>query len=124
MLVITTIASLIAAIAAIITPMITTWMNNRHSTKMRRLELVAEKRISVINEFVSNISKYLVSEDIMLEEELGSSICSIYLYCPEDLWSDLDKLYSCIISDKRDQAKTLMPAIAKKLSSSVIRLEK
>lgn len=118
------IISLIAAIAAIVAPMITTYMNNRHSAKMRKLDLIAEKRISVINEFVSNISKYLVSEDIVLEEELGSSICSIYLYCPEDLWNDLDKLYNCIITGKRDQAKALMPAIAKKLSSSVTRLEK
>lgn len=115
----TVIVALVAAISAIVSPLVANHFNNRHALKIRRLELYTEKRIAVINEFVSNISKYLVNESEVLETELGASICSIYLYAPREIWPDLDALYGYIALNDRKSAKRVLPDIAKLLSESV-----
>lgn len=53
---------IIASITAVLTalsPTISNIINNHHNLKMKRIELYEEKRIEAINNYVSEVSKYI-----------------------------------------------------------------
>ena len=113
------IVSIITAASTVIVPIVTTVINNRHTTKMKRLELFAEKRIETVNRYVSDVGRFITARKYDDEGTMGSSLGSIYLYVPEDIWPALDDLYQKLIKCDFDSALALFPDVAKKLTASV-----
>ena len=115
---VTVIVSSITALAAVLSPLITSHLNNKHQLKMRKLELYEAKRIKTINEFVSGVSKYLYSPYAESELQMGEVISSVFLYAPESTWSKITELINAVNSDQDKKAKVLLAEIAKELSPS------
>ena len=113
------IVSIITAASTVVVPIVTAVINNRHSSKMKRIEMFAEKRIDTVNRYVSDVGRYLTGQKYDDEGEMGASLCSVYLYVPKELWADLDLLYEKIRTGEIDEAQKLFPEAAKKLADSV-----
>ena len=83
----------IALIAAVISPVITTVINNQHRTKADKHTYFEAHRAEVIENYIrhtGSISKMSSSsEDFRL---YGKYSKEIYLYLPENLWSHIDKI--------------------------------
>lgn len=114
------IVALITALAAIVAPMITAWLNNRHQLKMNQFELYDQKKVQVINDYISAVAQYLESPARASESKMAEVRYLIYLYSPKSTWKDIDLLDGYISSNRLDSARDMLPELTKKLSPSVL----
>lgn len=119
----TIIVACITAISAILAPIITAVVNNRHQLKMKQIELYEENRIATINQYVSTVSCYLNRPSTNKLVEMGSVLNSIYLYAPKKIWKDISNLNMFIENDQLDKARKILPDISQKLSPSIFNLK-
>lgn len=116
-------AAWIALAISIISPAITTLLTNRHQLKLHKLSIKEKRdddynaaRISVIEEFISKVSKYISFQS--LENERGCSECffRVYAYTPQSLWPFLDDLNGQLTSNRFSDAQDLFKDISKSLA--------
>lgn len=117
----TIIVSLVAAIAAIIAPVVSSLINNHYQLKVKKLELYEERRIKIINDYVSSVSMCIQSATDENINEMCKTFNSIFLYTSPDLWDDLNKLNKLILNLEFEQASEILPTIAQRLSPSVFK---
>lgn len=117
----TIIVSLVAAIAAIIAPVVSSLINNHYQLKVKKLELYEERRIKIINDYASSVSKCIQSATDENINEMCETFNSIFLYTSPDLWDDLNKLNKLILNLEFEQASEILPTIAQRLSPSVFK---
>lgn len=117
----TIVVALVAAIAAIIAPVLSSLINNHYQLKVKKLEHYEEKRIKVINNYVSTVSKCIQSASNENIGEMCETLNSIFLYTSPDLWDDLIELNNLILNIEFEQASELLPTIAQRLSPSVFK---
>lgn len=120
----TIIVALVAAVAAIIAPVLSSFINNHYQLKVKSLELYEERRIKVINNYVSSVSKCIQSASGENIKEMCETFNSIFLYTSPELWDDLKNLNDLILNVEFDQASELLPSIAQRLSPSVFKRNK
>lgn len=120
----TIIVALLAAISAITAPILTSLINNHYQLKMKKLELYEEKRIKVINDYISSVSKCIQLKSPENIGEMCEALNSIFLYTSSNLWDDLKKLNDLILMVEFEQASELLPTIAQRLSPSVFKRNK
>lgn len=114
------IASITAALTAL-SPTISNIINNHHNLKMKRIELYEEKRIEAINNYVSEVSKYIHNSSNENSSDMGQTLNSIYLYAPKEIWNDIKSLNEFVEKLEFEKAMELLPEIAQKLSPNVIK---
>lgn len=117
------IAAWIALAISIVTPAITTLLTNRHQLKLHKLSVKEKReddynaaRILVIEQFISNISKYISRPSAANERECAECFFRIYAYVPQLLWPFLDVLNEMLESDQLDDALNLFRDISKSLA--------
>lgn len=115
----TVIVALVAAISAIIAPVITAVINNRYQLKMRKIELYEQKRIDVINSYSKSLNAYLNNICGNTEYEFAQHKHSIFLYAPKSAWKIIEKINKYIDEGKFDDARKLLPDLMKELSPSI-----
>ena len=109
--------SSITAITAIIAPVATNIINNRHQEKMKHIEMYETKRIEVINEYVSRAEKYIGdNENECLMEDFRQYKNQAYLYMPKSLWIEIDNLHNAIDEGDQESARAILSFISKVLS--------
>lgn len=119
----TVIIACITASAAIVAPVITALINNMYQLKMKQLEIYEEKRIEVINRYVSAVSSYVTKASSSSENDLFVIMNSVFLYAPPKVWKDISNLNSLINNHNLVKAKELLPKVTQKLSPSVFKLK-
>lgn len=117
------IAAWIALAISIVTPAITTLLTNRHQLKLHKLSVKEKReddynaaRILVIEQFISNISKYISRPSAANKRECAECFFRIYAYVPQSLWPFLDVLNEMLESDQLDDALNLFRDISKSLA--------
>ena len=115
----TVIVALIAAISAIIAPVITAFINNRYQLKIRKIELYEQKRIDVINSYSKSLNAYLNNICGNTEYEFAQHKQAIFLYAPKSTWKIIEKINKNIDERKFDDARNLLPDLMKELSPSI-----
>lgn len=116
---VTVTVSLVAAISAIIAPVITAVVNNRYQLKMRKIELYEQKRIDVINSYSKSLNAYLNNICGNTEYEFAQHKHSIFLYAPKASWKIIEKINNNIDEGKLDDARKLIPDLMKELSPCI-----
>lgn len=99
----------IALMTAIISPVITSIINNNHQIKIKNIEYYSEHRAKVIEDYIRVVGG--LSTDAIYEQYLGAyGKCSkeIYLYIPEKLWHYIDDIDTCISNSEPIKAKGLL----------------
>ena len=115
----TVIAALIAAVAAIIAPVITTCLNNRHQYKMRKLEISQEEKIKAIQEYTEACSNFLIDGRSAAKSEYYKSYGKIFLYANKKNWSKIEKLHFAIENGPESAASNLLNELCQDLSSDM-----
>ena len=113
---ITIIISLITAVAAILAPVLTAFINTRHEQKMKKLEMFELTRIKVISNYISSAEKYIDHTCEQYRLDFGECCNQIYLYTPKQIWNIIDDFNMMIQNKELDNARILLPQLTKKLS--------
>lgn len=106
----------IALLAAILSPVITTIINNIHETKMSNRRYYQEHRAEVIENFIryAGAINELTGRDFDFRE-YGKCSKEIYLYIPEELWSTVDEIDKYIIACEYDKISDKLSDFCKAL---------
>lgn len=115
----------IALLTSIISPIITTIINNCHQTKLKKIEFSHSIKVKVYNEYIDITSREILISGI--SEEYKKIYAKIFLYAPNKLWSSIKLLNDMIINDKNsekifcDEEKCLkiLIEISKELNKSI-----
>jgi len=112
------IALVISIVGTIATPIITSFLNNRHQLKMYRLKSKERSKIrlqttreAIIHAFTANTGKVISVSSLDIIAEFGAAYFPVYQYVPEQYWDKLDELYAYIMDNDWKKARVLYPEI-------------
>ena len=115
----TVIAALVAAVAAIVAPIITSWINNRHQYKMRKLEIMQTERIRVIQHYAEACSNYISRPNQSELVEYSKSYGKIFLYAPKAIHKDIEEIQRLLDVNDFSSASSLLVKVCQELSSEM-----
>lgn len=114
--------SVIVALCAIISPILTTIINNRYQTKIRRMEhLQQEQKDTVLYQrniyenYLKHAGRCIYYADREALKDYGEYYYAALMYAPYDIHSDMIKANNLMLEDKYDEASPLIEIIAAKL---------
>ena len=113
---ISAIASSIAAILAIVAPIVTAILNNRYHLKLKKYENYELHKQEIVEGFLNSSEKYLFERTSSSYTEFLSYKSRIYIYVDKELWVDLSNMIA-MIEDCRNENindREFRIAIAKK----------
>lgn len=90
------IATWIALAVAIISPIITTIISNKHQTKLKHLQIIENHGLNVIDNYITLSAEAIINKNISNEYEI--SYAKIFLYAPKRIHPDIIKLNNEIYS--------------------------
>lgn len=94
----TCIFSLAAMIAAVASPIIVAWINNRYQAKKENRDFYEKHRCEIIESYLRGIAQHLYSDARQFRAEYGIASAEIYMYVPASMWSMIDDMSECLIS--------------------------
>lgn len=111
---------------SIITPAISTHLNNRFHLRLKQKELehtekseMYQKKYSVYEGFLQNVGRYLQLHTRENISEAGTYLYELYLYLPDEHWCHLDSLISSMINGNIAEAQNIFIGISKILSAEL-----
>lgn len=114
--------TVVIAVCAIISPIITTLLNNHHLYKMRKLDIKLETeqksyfyKRGVYENYLKTAGRCatLVSHENL--SAYGEAYMLALIYFPDDLRNELIRINDCFINIDREQAVTLLNQLAPKI---------
>ncbi len=113
------VAAWIALAVAIISPIITSIINSIHHSKMKRLEILEQRGLTIIEDYISITSREIVT--LGISDNYKKCYAQIFLYAPSSLHKTLEKLNSLICDcgnnsfPNEDECRILLIQICKSL---------
>lgn len=86
----------IALIAAILSPIFTTILTNRHEDKVWKRKNFFERRSQVIASYIRNTGKLLKYQEYHDLSSYGESYGEIFMYAPQNSWPFIIKIDTCV----------------------------
>ena len=124
-------AMIIIAVMALISPMITTWQNNRFQIKMKKLEMQEKQYENSILHKQEIFEKYVFAAGQAISVDateyrrvFGQCHAVAFLYAPTDLQKKMSKLYDYLNSRNRADAEPLFEEIVPLIHKYLISLDK
>ena len=111
--------AIFAAIAAIIAPVLTAFINNRHQYKMRKLELYQNERIQSIQDYTSSCSNYIENPYAPEQSEYLRAYGKIFLYARRKHWPAIESVHSDIMRKDFQRASDKLADLFQALSSDL-----
>lgn len=115
----TVLAALLAAFSAIVAPVITTWINNRHQYRMKKLEMVQEERIRAIQEYAESCSNYIAHQKGYEKTEYSKSYGKIFLYADKKHWKSIQSIHRDIAEGHLQDASEKLASVCQSLASDM-----
>lgn len=110
----------IIGIAAVISPVFSTWLNNKYQLKLKKLELFDKCRYKAIENFTNSVEQYYHDRDyVEATVNFESSISNLFLYFSIPNYSVFDKLKECINNNDYEKTQFAVSEIVKFLSSQI-----
>lgn len=114
--------SVIIALCAIVSPVLTTIINNCHQTKIKKLELKQQEyRNTIIHQrdFFENYLKHagrcIYYADSEALKDYGEHYFSALMYAPDDLKADMIEANQLMLKDDWDNASVLIEKLTAKI---------
>lgn len=83
-------AAWIALVVAIISPIFTTILSNCHHSKLKRLEIMEQRGLSIVENYLAVTSREILTTGI--SDNYQKCYAQIFLYAPKKLHKDLEEL--------------------------------
>ena len=121
----------ILVITSIISPIVTTILNNHHQLKLKRLEL-KEKRYAesviykrqLFENYLRCAGKFCKSANPRESAEYGEAFFLAYLYAPSELRPLMESLDTFIVKYDADGASRMLPLVTSAISAHIAALPK
>ncbi len=110
-------AAWIALIVAIISPILTAIINNRHQTKMKKIEMSIASKLKIIEDYLSSAGQIIYHNGEASTESYSIAIGRIYSASPRFLWEKISLLDEMIYSRNWEDAHTQFLQISQALAS-------
>lgn len=115
-------AAWIALAIAIISPIITSIINNKHATKIKKMDFDFSTRSKMISEYVEITSREILKSGV--SDDYRKIFSQIFLYVPKSTWNDIEKLNSLMLNGKesskifadKNECTAMLINICKKLN--------
>lgn len=113
-------AAWIALVVAIISPIITTIISNTHQSKIKRLEILEQRGLKIIEDYLDITSKEILTTGI--SDNYQKCYAQIFLYAPKKLHKDLEELNRLISNPvnnmfpDKEKCSSLLLKISKELT--------
>ncbi len=112
----------IVALSAILSPIITTIINNKHILKIRALDDKRSKYIettkykqSIIENFIKYAGRCISHADIKAIHDYGEYYFLALTYAPDDIREQMKELHSLMLAYKWDKASAALETLIPKL---------
>ncbi len=112
----------IVALIALISPIFTTLLNNRHQLKIKKLELAQKQsentvlyKRNIFENYVSALSKLSAHPSNETLEEYGKYYSLAYMYLPESLQGDMSKINSHVLNHNWENISPLFENLIPKI---------
>ena len=110
-------AAWIALIVAIISPILTAIINNRHQTKMKKIEMSIASKLKIIEDYLSSAGQIIYHNGEASTESYSIAIGRIYSAFPRSLWEKISVLDEMIYSGNWEDAHAQFLEISQALAS-------
>lgn len=110
-------AAWIALIVAIISPILTAIINNRHQTKMKKIEMSIASKLKIIEDYLSSAGQIIYHNGEASTESYSIAIGRIYSASPRSLWEKISVLDEMIYSGNWEDAHAQFLEISQALVS-------
>ena len=110
-------AAWIALIVAIISPILTAIINNRHQTKMKKIEMSIASKLKIIEDYLSSAGQIIYHNGEASTESYSIAIGRIYSASPRSLWEKISVLDEMIYSGNCEDAHAQFLEISQALAS-------
>ncbi len=114
--------SVVLALCAIISPILTAIINNRHQTKIKRMELSQQEyrdtilyHRDVYENYLKHAGRCIYYADQDALKDYGEYYYAALMYAPHDVHSDMVKANYFMLENKFDEASPIIEVIAAKI---------
>lgn len=114
--------SVIVALCAIISPILTAIINNRYNLKLKRMELSQQKyndsvlyHRNVYENYLKHAGRCIYYADLDALKDYGEYYYSALMYAPPDIQTDMIAANRLMLEDKYDEASLIIEVIAAKI---------
>lgn len=114
----TAIISGVTLIAAILSPILTTIINNRYQLKLRKSEFLEKHKAEVIENYLKNVGAVINNPSNENFEKFGFNSKEVYLYISPDHWSLLDEIENQIEKCDYSSANKYVNVLCESLSEN------
>lgn len=111
--------SVILALVALLSPIITTLINNHHQLKMKRLEIQYQQKQKAVEKYLNSVGKYITLASASIEANYIESKGLIYFHMNRSAWHLIDELDKAITARDTNKVNELLPKVCKELSKPV-----
>ena len=110
----------IIGIAAIVSPIFSTWLNNKHQLKLKKLEFFDKCRYEAVENFTKATEQYYYDRTFVdATVNFEASISNLFLYFSIPNYSLFDKLKECIAENDYKKTQFALSEIVRYLSSQL-----
>ena len=117
--IISVIGALICSIATVTVNLILGVLANKSAKDNLEAEFYRKQKAAAIHEFVNGVGDTLFRYSLDFDtNRFGENVGQIYLYAPEELWGDIDRLlelYPFVRSDEQEEGLAIFKRICKRL---------
>jgi len=110
----------IVTFSAVLSPVITNWINNEHQLKLRKLEIFEIAKYEAIKDFTKSFQQYYwnsTARDYFIN--FNSSVANLHIYFSTPNDSLFDELKKCVTEQNYNKAQYALDEIVKYLSSQL-----
>lgn len=105
-----------AVVAAVISPVITSIVNNNHQIKLRKIDFEMNRRGMAIDGYIRSASELIKIQTYREEPEYARHMTEIYLYISPKLWHYIDTIDKHLQSEDYCKAQSTLTLFCKELS--------
>lgn len=108
-----------AALAAIVAPVLTALINNRHQYRMRKLEIFQDERIRAIGSYAESCSNYIDNPYATEKSEYLRAYGKVFLYTKRKQWPAIESVHADIMSNDLESASGKLADLFQSLSADM-----
>lgn len=98
----TLIIAIISFLVALASPIITELIRNSHEKKIWNREFLEKHRCDVIESYLNAVGEYAFCPSLQNREKFGKAVSEIFMYAPQELWSEIEEINSAITNKSTD----------------------
>lgn len=114
--------SVIVALCAIISPILTSIINNRYQIKLKRMELSKQEyrdavlyQRNVYEKYLKHAGRCIYYADADAQKDYGEYYYSALMYAPPDIQSDMVAANKLMMENRYDEASVLIEGLTAKI---------